>query len=235
MEALMSNFWQTQFITPSRIDMFQSYMTEPYEWQFGDSCGEEWSKELFIRKLLRLTDEHIKASSGKALHKALELCGNEQIEECTVNGWKIIFNIDQEIYLPKIRECAVSGEIAGLTISGTVDAIDERLIRDYKTTTSFNWDSYYFSWQWKVYLLLANRKEFVYDVFTRKLDEKNKELISKTMFITDYNKIELFQYKNMKKDVEDIITWYFAVLTALTDDFVRIAIENNIKIKGLIE
>lgn len=231
----MSNLWQTQFITPSRIDMFQSYMTETYEWQFGDSCGEEWSKELFIRKLLRLTDEHIKASSGKALHKALELCGNEPVKECYANGWKIIFNIDQEIYLPKIRECAVGGEIAGLTISGTVDAIDERIIRDYKTTTSFNWDSYYFSWQWKVYLLLANRKEFVYDVFTRKLDENNKELISKTMFITEYNKIELFQYKNMKKDVEDIITWYFDVLTSLTDDFVRIAIENNIKIKGLVE
>jgi hypothetical protein len=150
------------------------------------------------------------------------------------------------------------------------------LIRDYKTTTSFNWDSYYFSWQWKVYLLLANRKEFVYDVFTRKLDEKDlptsgilidnniakilneddwveqypitrkpyvnyrginvcKILASKTMFITEYNEIKLFHYKNMKKDVEDIITWYFDVLTALTDDFVRIAIENNIKIKGLIE
>jgi hypothetical protein len=64
---------------------------------------------------------------------------------------------------------------------------------------------------------------------------KSKILASKTMFITEYNKIELFQYKNMKKDVEDIITWYFDVLTSLTDDFIRIAIENNIKIKGLIE
>lgn len=227
--------WQNQFITPSRIDMFYAYMHNTYEWEIFDYHGEEWSIDLFVRKILKLEKTHYAASAGTALHKILEEARyNQNMDTASANGWDFKFLIDNEIYLPPIKELAVTGYIGSHFIKGTCDVVDAFAIHDIKTTKDFDYEKYFTSWQWRFYLLLAERKQFFYDVFLTKFNVKaDKTLADQCVSIIGFEQIPLHEYGTMRRDCEEIVDWFYKVLTD-SEELIRVtALANNVEVIGL--
>lgn len=229
--------WQYKFITPSRIDLFYAYMHNTYEWEIFEYHGEEWCIELFVKKILGLEPTNYAASAGTALHKILETHpAGSILDAASANGWDFKFLIDKELYIPPIKEVAVSGYIGSHRIKGTCDAVDDEAVYDHKTAQDFDYEKYFSSWQWKMYLLLTDRLKFVYYVYLTKFNKRaDKTLADQCVSIIGFEEIPLHAYATMRKDCIEVIDWYFKVLTE-SEELVRtMAIANNVEVVGLTD
>ena len=225
--------WTHKYISASRLDNFAKYLSG-YKYNFGDSY-EEYSTEDFIDSLLNIQDPNkfLKANAGTAFHELIEHSNYEQIfTEAKVNDWKIIIDedLDIEFAIPVVREAKIVGEIAGVVISSRVDAMDSVSIRDYKTTSKVDLETYMNSNQWKCYLALTGLNKFIYDVFKVNVDEEIK-----TVTIQEYHKLDLYAYPGMKQEVSNLVRHYHETLLILEPKIIARVHEYNNQITSLID
>lgn len=101
-----------------------------------------------------------------------------------------------------------------IIISLRTDVIEGRLVRDIKTTADFDYDSYYESLQWRIYLDGLSVDEFVYDVFELKgkvADPTNKGI--KVAADCELHSFSLFSYPTMKADIRNWIVDLMGFIT----------------------
>jgi hypothetical protein len=198
-------------ITPSQLDNFIQYKTG-YVFGYSDE-PEEFTDEMLINSVLKLNPPSLKMQAGTAFHKILQGVGYRNLVSdayICVGDWEIAIAHDLNINFeyPAIRECKVSGMIGGIQIAGTIDAMSVTQVHDAKLTFSaLNSEKYMNSYQWRAYSLLTGIDEFIYDVFSAKMDELDKEVI-----IYDYNKIKCYAYPNMRRDVETLVEEFYHIL-----------------------
>lgn len=222
--------WYEQFISPSRIDNYIQYKSG-YLYDFGDR--PIYTTKKFIDTILGLNPINIKAQLGTFIHEIFENAGYGILQNVfKINGWSIFIsdNLNVDLEYPDNREIKVTGNIAGLNISGTVDAMNDVQVHDIKTTSTYEAEKYITSYQWKTYLLLTNLEKFVYDVFTVKIDEVKKHLT-----VLDYNIIPLYAYPDMREEVEIIVTEFKDTLLTLKEPIFERIKEHNKDITDLMD
>lgn len=199
------------------------------------------------------------ANAGTAFHKAIELYGidklkgntlsvandpREQLENDTSKVWSVSVNHDiilSDIEIPKIKEISINGVIDDISMFGRIDGIDFDTVYDLKTTSAKNfvtsYDKYRDSWQWKIYLVMTERERFIYDIFLIEPTYKYNKgyLVQKDIFISDHSRYHFNIYPSMKSEVAKMIRECYEFLISCESHIKRLGIENNIKIKGLIE
>lgn len=146
-------------------------------------------------------------AAGTALHKLLENgfspFDNEQ------DGFKYV--ADNTAYLsgdlvlgePHERENKhVVQLIDGVDLVGVIDVETPYSIIDHKLTGSYKPERYFDAWQWRTYLTMRNKENFVYQVFEcRPVREYGQ-----TVVIKDYHDLVMHSYDGMQDEVKAILT-----------------------------
>lgn len=244
--------WRNRFMAVSRLDRYKQYLTGYTYKAYGDTPAPEYTDELFVRELLKLEPQKAKMLGGIAAHSMLEHCQYGDLGNCRVDEWDIIIDCDAIVEVPQMREVSVEKWFNGIPMFGRVDAMDANRVRDDKFTKQINIDNYIDSMQWKAYLSAVNYDIFVYDLFQVKVkihtdnisvetyDDENdlfiqtsvlNRILSKSITITDYQRLELYRYPTMDDDVHQCMQGYWDLLESLKPLIFDIAKQNNIEIK----
>lgn len=190
-------------ISPSRLDEFLQFQSG------SDFKGDEYPLEVYINKLLKIESPkgYHKANAGTAGHYCLEnggygIIGNKYNVPVENELWTVLFDLDAEVQLPVIRESWVRGIFCGCNVVGKVDALDAVAIHDHKFTSQVDIDKYMSSMQWKLYLLMSGREQFIYNLFTVKVEDDN------IVTVKDFQRLVLPAYQGMREEVEKVIADY---------------------------
>lgn len=113
-----------------------------------------------------------------------------------------IATLQSPVFEVPVRATYIFHQLPPIIISGRQDVIEGRLVRDVKTTSDFDYDTYEESLQWKFYLDMLSVDQFVYDVFELKgkVEDPNDPTI-KVPERCDLHSFSLFAYPTLKKDV----------------------------------
>ena len=214
------NEFLTKFISPSRVDEFLQYQSGV------DYFGNTYTADMFITKLLRLEppDAYLRMEAGSAVHYFVEMAdlatlAKQKLSISFYKRWCIELNnippfVANFIDYPKklCREVKVKGEIAGIMLRGTVDAINSNTVYDVKTyTTKTKVYTYADSMQWRIYLLLTGLEHFIYKFVGVDVDTENR----KVTLTGKYDQWTCHAYPEMRKDVEKAVWDYYCHLEAL--------------------
>jgi hypothetical protein len=137
-------------------------------------------------------------AAGHALASLMER-GGPYADVETSEGWRFVFAGDFTIEQPHSQEA--EGELIVDTAHGPIalvghsDMVTAPAVRDQKLTTRFDAERYIDSLQWRSYLLMFDRREFVYDVFEGPRKDR-------TVTIRDHHKLTFYAYPDMRRDVE---------------------------------
>ena len=206
-----------KLIRPSGIDRFRQYLTgkvyDSEDYSTDESNIPDFTDELFVNDILGLAPYSSAADGGTALHKLIEMSGDDVVfaSGSIINGWQI--NCEQPFEIvgyPKLREQYVSGKIGNVFISGRVDAMSSYAVRDTKTSSSTSTYKYLKSYQWRTYLYLTGFHEFIYDLFHVYIPAGQKILNIKS-----YSTLHLSSYPEMRADVENVVENYVEHLQIL--------------------
>lgn len=147
--------------------------------------------------------------AGRAFHKVFELATPGDIPVAVMDGFEFVFDVDQSIAIPEIRE--LKGEVVfdtasgPVTLVGKVDALNGTTVHDYKLTERFEAERYIDSHQWRSYLTMFSAGTFVYDVFQARYDEQR-------VTIYDYHRLQFHAYPAMRDDVHRVVSELAAIV-----------------------
>lgn len=151
--------------------------------------------------------------AGRALARFFEhACPGEQ-DAARVDGWEFVFDLDEAIVLPPMRE--LKAEIVLQTPSGPVtlvckaDGIDGTTVHDQKLSSNLDAERYMDSLQWRAYLVAFGANRFVYDIFVGKYDQDGDPVVT----ITEYHTLPFYAYPEMRTDVQRAVEELAEVIT----------------------
>lgn len=180
------------------LDMFQQYMDD-----------EEMTAEAFAMRLFGPFQPTLEMRAGTALHTVLEYASDSDdlvsILRTGADGFSFTIDegVDGIIELGEQREQKYTLQILpDVVLSGRIDAETPLYPIDHKLTGQFNPERYMDSNQWKAYLLMRNKKRFVYQVFERAAIVEQDG--NAHCHIKDYHRLEVAAYPHMIKDVRDV-------------------------------
>ncbi len=159
---------------------------------------EDATLEDLLRKLRHEEAPSDRMLAGAALAKLMER-GGPFLDVEEVDGWRFVFALDAVIEEPDGNE--VEGELVvetpqgPITLVGHADMVTSPAVRDQKLTERFDAERYVDSLQWRAYLLMFERKCFVYDVFEASYRDR-------TVTIRDLHRLAFYAYPDMRQDVE---------------------------------
>jgi len=137
-------------------------------------------------------------SAGHALASLMER-GGPYADAETSEGWRFVFagdfTVDQPIGQEAEGELVFETAHGPVVLAGHADMVTARAVRDQKLTTKWDAERYVDSQQWRAYLLMFDRREFVYDVFEGPRKDR-------TVTIREHHKLTFYAYPDMRKDVE---------------------------------
>jgi hypothetical protein len=163
---------------------------------------EDATNEDLLREIAHVTPPTRNMKAGRAWAKLWERSTPGEFDVAVEDGWRFVFDLDAEIYVPPIRELKIeevfqtpSGPV---TLVGKVDSFEGITVRDQKLTERFEIEERYTdSIQWRCYLAMLKARKFVYDVFVGKYDDTDDEVR-----IVDYHQVPFYSYPNIRADVE---------------------------------
>lgn len=139
-------------------------------------ANEEMELDDLLARLRREGEETEPMRAGSALHKALENATEGEYDKLCADGYTFDLAIDGELDLPPLRELKAEKtyHVAGVnvTLVGKVDTIDGKRVDDHKTTSRFDVEKFYDSYQWRFYLDMFNADLFRWNVFVMRPDSK---------------------------------------------------------------
>lgn len=155
--------------------------------------------ELLAR--LRHTDPPTpQMEAGRAFAKLLErVCYGQALDVEKQDGWEFHFDLDGELAWPGVRE--LKGEISietpdgPVTLVGQCDAIG-LAVHDAKLTERVDAERYLDSLQWRAYLEIFGRREFIYDLFHARYEGPGKVRVG------EHHRMSFYAYPEMRADVE---------------------------------
>ncbi|MHB1799392.1 MAG: hypothetical protein ACYCUI_14015 [Vulcanimicrobiaceae bacterium] len=110
--------------------------------------------------------------AGTAFHKALEMINPGDYSALEANGYTFIMPENGELSVPDVRELRLFKEYGPLRVTGQVDAVRGKSVKDYKTTASFSPDGYFEGCQWRFYLDIFEANVFEWIIFEISPDPK---------------------------------------------------------------
>lgn len=197
--------WRREIYRVSRLDEFRQYLSGVHYDQ------SDYTAEDLIQRLTAPEPPSPKMEAGTAVHAVVEhsLFG-ELPENVVEDGWKIYFALDGAMEIPEAREVPLQRTHKGVTLYGRVDAIDAVAVHDIKTTSSIDIDRYADAYQWRAYLWMSGRRDFVYHVLRVRVDEDEREVT-----VLEYVPCRFRAYPAMERDVENLLLRYDAAVRAL--------------------
>lgn len=220
--------WVCRLMSPSKVDNYIQYCTGEL-YSYGDR--PEYTLEMFIDRLLGLdTGNLLKMEAGTAVHKLFESYCLKERSSFEVGDWVIrlpYINYTLQDY-PKVREFWCHGNIGSYTILGKIDAATATCAHDLKTTSNIDIERYINSAQWKMYCLMGGYKKFVYDILKVKVQEEER-----IVTIQDYERLELYPYKNMESEIFGILVAYSSLLQRIQPQILA-RIDEVAKTEGII-
>lgn len=163
---------------------------------------EDATTEDLLRELAHIEEPTRQMMAGRAWAKMWERSRPGEIDAATMEGWRFVFDLDAQIYVPPIRELKVEEIIqtpsGPVTLVGKVDSFEGLIVRDQKLSERFEIEERYTdSIQWRCYLAMLKARKFIYDVFIGKYDDVDQEVR-----IVEYHQIPFYSYPNIRADVE---------------------------------
>lgn len=131
--------------------------------------------------------------AGTAFHHALEVCNPGDFERLHADGYTFILP-DGELELPPIREVRAYGSYGPLRVTGCVDVLKAKLVRDHKTTARFDPERYLTGYQWRFYLDLLDADVFEWDVY------EIREIQPRVYEVSDPQRLTQYRYPGMHAD-----------------------------------
>lgn len=181
------------------IRLSVSWLDEFLYWQ----SQEDMSVEDLISRLKGVPEPTPQMLAGRAFHSLLEHSGIGEVFAVHHEGFTFEFNVEADIEFSPIVELkgehAIDTPSGKVTLVGKVDAMNGRLIRDYKLTERFDAERYADSYQWRAYLMMFEGRAFIYDVFSGRVDES-------VVKIFGYDKLPLYAYPGMEQDVIRVVS-----------------------------
>lgn len=161
-----------------------------------------------LLKSLKSVEKTPKMLAGIALHKILENATPDALFQSSMDGFDFRFELDAEIDLAPIRELKMEYPLETpwgvVTLVGRVDGINGQIVRDYKLTERFDAERYADSYQWRAYLMMFGAKQFVYDVFSGRIEaHPTGDETKVTVF--GYDRMPLCAYPGMEQDVARVV------------------------------
>lgn len=196
--------------------MFSLHVTDLDQWLAYQNT-EYLSQDDFHKRLLRQDTPSASMAAGTAFHKLMEDVVNSatrtgvypELTEAESNGALFYFNTAglEELELPpagtatEVRGKALYPE-AGVTLLGTADAVNGRVVWDYKTTyrpiSDAAHERYSEAMQWRAYLDMFDADRFVYLLFEFEEDKESQN----EFYLMDFTRLEMFRYAGMREDIE---------------------------------
>lgn len=159
---------------------------------------ENATLEDLLRRLRHEEPPSDRMLAGSALAKLMERGGPyADVEE--QDGWRFVFALDAEMEQPDCHE--VEGELVietpggPVTLVGHADMLTSREVRDQKLTERWDAERYLDSLQWRAYLLMFERRRFVYEVFEASYRDR-------TVTLRELHHLAFYAYPDMRRDVE---------------------------------
>ena len=174
-------------------------------------ANEDATLEDIVARLSHKEPPTPQMEAGRALAKLFEEVTPRSIDAWTSgDGWRFRFEIDGARFaLPAVRE--LKGEMVfatpsgPVTLVGMVDGLDGLVVSDQKLTERFDAERYLDSLQWRAYLVMFWAREFRYDIFVGKYDDRE-------VTITEYHPIRFYAYPNIRDDVQRAVNDLAAVI-----------------------
>jgi len=163
-------------------------------------ADEEAELEPLLRQLRKLDAPSEQMLAGSALHKALELATDGALFKVEQDGFKFVFDMNEEIALPVMREIKaekvymVGGQ--PVTLVGKVDALHGKRVEDHKTTGRFDAERFMDSYQWRAYLSI-----FAADVFQWNVFEMGEQTEPRLYRVFAFHQFRQYRYAAMESDL----------------------------------
>jgi hypothetical protein len=161
--------------------------------------SDEMSAEDLMVRLKGTDEPSVNMRASSAFHKFLEHTQAGAFDGMSQDGFRFDFAIDMDFPLSPIREMkmehVIETHVGPVTLSGIVDALDGRIVHDYKLTARFDAERYADSYQWRAYLLMLDARMFVYDVFSARIGD------DQSVVVHGYDRLPLCAYPGMDRDV----------------------------------
>lgn len=177
-------------ISVSWLDSTNNYLT-----------NDEMSEQDFITNLFSRGETKAMAA-GTAFHSLLENALSIDDLNASHGGFefelsdKLTGNVELGIMREKKYVYPIFPDV---DLVGKIDAETVRLAIDHKLTDRTNLDRYLDAMQWRAYLIMRNKPLFAYQVF------EHSGLDKETVFIKNYDRLELSTYQGIKDDVCDCV------------------------------
>ncbi len=196
--------WRRSIYRASRLDEFRKYLAgEHYD-------GSEYTPADFAR-MMTTHQQSAAMDAGTAVHAVLETAAFGDLpDHADMNGWHIHFDLDAEVPFPAGREIPLQRTHKGVVLFGRVDAMDAHSVHDAKTTKAIDIDRYLDSYQWRAYLWMSGRQNFIYDLFKVDVDDDIK-----VVTVKEYVPLKLSAYPRLAHDVEILLEEFDAAVKAL--------------------
>lgn len=161
--------------------------------------GSDQEPDELMRRLRKEEPPSPAMETGRALHTALELAQEGQYIALEANGYT--FNVlgDVRLELPRLRELKAEESIyidpnLSVTLVGKVDAVAGLTVYDHKTSSRFDAERFFDTYQWKYYLEIFKAQTFVWNVFVLKQ-------VGLTEFdVTEFHQLKQHRYIGMAAD-----------------------------------
>lgn len=198
-------------------------------WRYW-KANEDSTLDELVARLTKKEPPTPQMQAGAAFAKLMEQAPMGVFDVETVDGWTFVFNLDDVIALPPVRE--LKAEVVFDTPSGPVMLVGKidglgGKVHDQKLTESFDAERYLDSLQWRAYLVMFGAREFVYDVFKAKYERGPGRTIvvdgeetyvkgdpTGKITITEYHPMSFFSYPGIRADVQRAVNELAEVVVA---------------------
>lgn len=150
--------------------------------------------------------------AGTAFHKALEVAKPGEYDRLHANGYTFIMP-DGEIELPPIRELRAYGNYGPLQVTGCVDILKAKRVRDHKTTGRFDAERYLTGYQWRYYLDLLDADVFEWDVY------EIRELEPRVYEVADPQRLTQYRYPGLHDDCARLAAQFYEFASVHMPDY----------------
>lgn len=150
-------------------------------------------------------------ATGIAFHTALEFAQEGSYIALEAEGY--IFNVlgHVSLDLPELRELKAEQAVyinpnLAVTLVGKVDAIDGLTVHDHKTSSRFDAERFFDTYQWRFYLEMFKADTFQWNVFVLKqtgLTEYD---------VTEFHQLKQHRYIGMAADCADLLREFLEFL-----------------------
>ena len=164
---------------------------------------EDYPFPVFMRRLCGLEPPSTAMLAGTAFHKFLEnAIVDSELEVAQIDDFTFIFDDNFELAVNPIKEIRLSKKyvLSGggeIIVSGCVDSLNNLVIEDHKTTSSFDPDRYLEGYQWRFYLDIFQANEFVWNVFEMRPEGDEEDLVYN---VKKLHRLKQYRYPNLHAD-----------------------------------